>query len=245
MAKTKCDSLSSSHSTSPDFISSSQYTAHDSQEAMKNKEAISTPVNSSPTYSQDMFAPTAQCDINVMSSTPVSSSVVGRHKHDETITEIHVTNDLVGDHTENKNSDTSYHKLDSEVHAHTGDVKLSGSSSSPNCKPDTSEQKCKGLYSNISCNEDVSYHDNFDELENYGINEEQVKLFLDYNSGNEDDDRMAASVKVTDQLQNDNSNSPTHDDEDVSYHDNSDELENYGINEEQVKLFSSRNKENY
>ena len=166
--KTECDNLSSSHSTSPDLISSSQYTAHDSQEAMKNKEAISIPVNSSPTCSQDMFDPAAQCDITpscVMSSTPVSSAFVGRHERDETITETHVTNDLVGDHTENKNSDTSYHKLDSEVHSHTGDVKLCGSSSSPNYKPDTSEQKCKGLYSNISCNEDVSYHDNSDLMD--------------------------------------------------------------------------------
>ena len=185
---------------------------------MKNKEAISTPVNSSPTYNQDMFSPTAQCDITVMSSTPASSSVVGRHKHDETITETHLTTDLVGDQTENKNSDTSYHKLDSKVHAHTGDVKLTGSSSSPNCKPDTSEQKCKGLYSNISCNENVSYHDKSDKLEYYGLDEEDVKQFFDYNSANEDDDRMAASVKVTDQLQ---PNSPTHNDEVVSDHDNS------------------------
>ena len=175
-SKTGCDNSATSHSTSPDLITSSQHTTHDSQETIKDKETITTPVNqtvSSPTCSQDMFYP-AQSDItpsHVMSSTPVGSSVVERHKHNGAVTanieEMDVTNDLVGnsDHVKNKNSDTSYHKLDSEVHAHTGDVKLSGSSGSPNCKPNTMEQKCKSLYSNISCNKDVGYHDNSDLMD--------------------------------------------------------------------------------
>ena len=127
---------------------------------MKNKEAISTPVSTSPSCSQDMFDPTAQCDditpSHVMSSTPMSSG----HEHDGMLTNVHITDD----HVENENSDTLYHKLDSKVYSHT-DVKLIGSDGSPDCKPDTTEQKCKSLYSSISCSKDIGYHDNSDLMD--------------------------------------------------------------------------------
>ena len=126
---------------------------------MKNN----TPVSTSPTCSQDMFDPAAQCDditpSHVLSSTPAVNSA-GRHR--TIATNAH---DVVGDHVENESSDTLNHKIDSKIHSHTGDVKLSGSDSSPDCKPDTTKQKCNSLYSNISCNKDVSYHDNSDLMD--------------------------------------------------------------------------------
>lgn len=134
----------------------------DSQDTMKNKETVGTPVSTSPTCSQDMFDATAQCDApsHVLSSTPVTS--VGICKYDGTVsTNVHVTDDLVGDHVENESCDILYHKLDSK----DTDVKLSGSDSSPYCKPDTTEQKSKSLYSNISCSKDIGYHDNSDLMD--------------------------------------------------------------------------------
>ena len=176
-SKTESESLVASNSTpaSPELISSSQeMTTHNSQDVVKVKETVTTPVNQtvpSPTCSQDLFDnidPTVQYDITpsqVTSSTPVTAAVVGQHKHDGLVTSGTKERDVIeGDVLvcnngcdDNYNSDTAYCKLDFEVHSHTDDVELTGIR---DCKPDTADQKCNTL-----CSNNNTYHDNSDLMD--------------------------------------------------------------------------------
>ena len=148
--------LATSHSvpSSPDLISSSQDAAYVSQDTIKSRDAQAS--QSSPTCSEDMFD-SAHSDINlshVMSSTPVSTDVRKHGPIAINTREVAVANEVVDnncDHVENP--DTSYHKLDTEVHTHTSDVELTDS---PDCKPVTNNERCKTAYSNTSCSKGVS-----------------------------------------------------------------------------------------
>ena len=161
---TKCEpnTFATSHSapSSPDLILSPQDAADNSQDTIKSKDA---PVSqSSPTCSEDMFD-SAHSDItlsHVMSSTPV----IERRKDDGLVTintreVMAVADELVDDNCDHvENSDTSSHKLNTEVHAHAGDINLSDS---PDSKPDTTNEKCKA---DTSCSKDVIY-DNSDLMD--------------------------------------------------------------------------------
>lgn len=166
-SKTDYENLATSDSTpaSPELISS-QETVCNCQEAIKIKDT--TPVDktvSSPTCSQDVFnnIDPSQFDItpsHVISSTPIFSPE--RHKCDRLVTVVMEQTDV----TEadalvcTKNSDTSNHKPDSGVQAHTTDVDPSGTGSSPDYKSDITDQKNK--ISNPDTSYHATYHDNSD-----------------------------------------------------------------------------------
>jgi len=153
-SKTDYENLTASDSTpaSPELISS-QETICSSQEAIKTKHTINSPVNqtvSSPTCSQDMFNNTDQPQSDVISSCVISSTPIStheRHKCDRSAIVATEQNSVTDALVCSKNSDTSYHKPDSEVH-----TTPSSTGNSPDCKLDTTDK---------ICNPDTSYHLNF------------------------------------------------------------------------------------